>query len=271
MAVSDQYRAGTLAALPQLDLALPAAVRAAITGYEAVMALPVPAPPQPGADRRAIAALADELARDALTGNRPAAPPQPLDVTAVTAARQAEQDGLDRAALARELRSAAAVVLCQVLDGENGQQVIGAIQARHADVVDGLVKRAKRLPPGADSVSALEAGGQHRADFLAARDAVAMLARLRDALRLVDGGTPPEPDDGLSFCSGWEQTGKLAGAWLAPSGTTTHGPLGTLEFWLSAAREADYRFWLPTTAELTARIAELHTTRHAQRARASAL
>jgi hypothetical protein len=270
MAISDEYRAGQLAALAQLGIALPATVRAAITGYEAVLALPVPAPPHHGADRRAITALADELARDALTGNRPAAPPQPLDVSAITRARQEDQDALDRAALARELRAAAAVVLCQVFGGENGQQVIGAIQARHAEVVDGLGKRARRLPPGASEQTALEVGGAHRADYLAARDAVAELARLREVLRLVDPGTPPEPVDGLSFCSGWEQTGKLAGTWLAPAGVTTHGALGSLEFWLSATREESYEFWLPTAAAQSARIAELRAARQAQRFQAAA-
>jgi hypothetical protein len=265
MTRSDEFQAGKLAALPQLDLALPAAARAAITGYETVMALPAPAPPRPGADRRAIAALADELARDALTGQRPAAPPQPLDVTPVTRARQDEQDAIDRAALARELRSAAAVVLCQVLSGENGQQAIAAIQAKHEAVVGDLVKRARRLPPGASEQTALETGGQHRADFLAARDAVANLVQLREAIRLVDQGVPPEPDDGQAICSGFEQTGKLAETWLAPSGTTQHGDLGSLPFWLSAAREPAYRFWLPTAAQQAARLGELRADRQAQR------
>jgi hypothetical protein len=265
MAVSDEFRAGTLAALPQLDIVVPAAIRTAIAGYQAVMALPVPAPPNHGADRRAITALADELARDVLTGQRPAAPPLPLDVTAITRARQDDQDAIDRAALARELRSAAAVVLCQVFDGENAQQVIGAIQAKHQTVAADVSKRARRLPPGADERSALETGGQHRADWLACRDHVAFLARLREALRLVDDGTPPEPVDGLSFCSGWERSGKLAGAWLAPIGATTFGPLGSLEFWLAAGREQGFEWWLPAAAEQSARLAELRHDRQAQR------
>jgi hypothetical protein len=270
MAISDEYRAAKLAALADLDLALPATVRTAITAYEAVMALPVPAPPYPGADRRAISALAGELARTALTGKHPAAPAQPLDVSPVTRARQDDQDALDRAAVARELRSACGVVLCQVFSGENGQQVIGAIQARHADVVDGLVKRARRLPPGADEQTALETGGQHRADFLACRDAVAELSRLREAIRLADPGTPPGLDDGVSFCSGWERSGALAGTWLAPSGVTSFGPLGTLEFWLGAGREQGFVWWLPTAREQHARIGELRAARQAQRLQAAA-
>jgi hypothetical protein len=265
MTVSDEHRAGTLATLAQAGIALPATVRAAITGYEAIMALPVPAPPYVGADRSAIAALADELARDALTGKRPAAPPQPLDVTPVSRARQEDQAALDRAALARELRSAAAVVLCQVFGGANGQQVIAAIQARHADVVDGLVKRARRLPPGADEQTALETGGQHRTDWLGCRDAVTVLTRLREALRLVDPGVPPEPVDGLSFCSGWERSGRLAGTWLAPVGATTFGLLGSLEFWLAAGREQGFEWWLPSAAEQAARLAELRHDRQTQR------
>jgi hypothetical protein len=271
MPISDEYRAGKLAALAQLDIALPATARAAITGYEAIMGLPVPDPPYPGADRRALTALADELARDALTGKRPAAPAQPLDVSPVTRARQDDQDALDRAALARELRAAAAVVLCQVFSGEPGQQVTGAIQARHRAIVADLVKRARRLPPGASEQTALETGGQHRADFLTARDAVAELARLREAMRLADSHPPPEADDGLSACSGWEQTGRLAETWMAPAGVTAHGPLGSLEFYLSAARVDGYQLWLPTAAEQAARIAELRADRRAQRARAAAL
>jgi hypothetical protein len=271
MTASDEHRAGKLAALAQLDLALPATVRAAITGYEAVLALPVPAPPYPGADRRAVTALADELARDALTGKRPAAPSQPLDVSPVTRARQDDQDALDRAALARELRSAAAVVLCQVFGGEDGQQVIGAIQARHAEVVDGLRRHARVLPEGADEATALERGGAIRTSFLAARDAVAELGQLRDAIRLVDDGTPPEPVDGVSICLRWEKTGRLAGTWLAPAGTTRHGDLGSLGFWISAAREPAYRLWAPTAAEQRARLAEIRAERQEQRARAAAL
>jgi hypothetical protein len=271
MVISDEYRAGKLAALTQLDVALPATVRAAITGYEAVLALAVPDPPYPGADRRAITALADELARDALTGQRPAAPAQPLDVSPVTRARQDDQDALDRAALAREFRAAAAAVLCQVFSGENGQQVIAAIQARHQAIVADLVKRARRLPPGASEQTALETGGQHRADFLAARDAVAELAQLREAIRLVDHGTPPEVDDGMSYCSGWERTGNLAGTWLAAAGVTTHGAPGSLEFYLSAARVPEYDLWLPAAAQQAARLAELRAGRQAQRARAAAL
>jgi hypothetical protein len=270
MTASDEHRAGKLAALPQLGITLPATVRAAITGYEAVMALPVAAAPlRPGADRRAITALADDLARDALTGKRPAAPSHPLGVSAITRARQDEQDAYDRAALARELRSAAAVVLVQAFSGENGQQVIGAIQARHAEVVDGLCKRARRLPPGADDQSALQQGGQHRIDYLAACDAVAELARLREAIRLVDDRTPPQPVDGLSLTLAWEKTGALARTWLAPSGTTTHGDLDSIEFWLSAAREPAYQFWAPTADEQAARLAELRAERQAQRVQAA--
>src|SRR5215831_16590402 len=118
---SIEHRAEQLTALAQLDLALPAAARTAIGGYQSVMALAVPPQPQPGADQRATSALADELARDALTGKTPAVPSLPLDVTPITAARQAEQDARDRSALARELRASAAAVLCQAFTGTTGQ------------------------------------------------------------------------------------------------------------------------------------------------------
>ena len=58
---------------------------------------------------------------------------------------------------------------------------------------------------------------------------------------------------------------------MAPSGTTTHGEPGSLEFWLSAGRVPEYDLWLPTSAEQAARLAQLRTDRQAQRARAAAL
>jgi hypothetical protein len=119
------------------------------------------------------------------------------DVSAVAAARAEEQAAADRQALAQDVRDAAALVLAEAVAQSRGE-VITAIKARHQSVVADLCKRARRLPPGASEQTALEAGGQHRADFLAARDAVAELARLREAIRLVDSHPPPEADDGLS-------------------------------------------------------------------------
>src|SRR5215469_4252551 len=104
---TTELRAEQLTTLAHFgQLTLPAPVATAISGYEAVMASPAPPMPERGADPRAIAATADELARQAMLGKQPVPPPQPLDVTPITRARQADQDALDRVALARELRTA---------------------------------------------------------------------------------------------------------------------------------------------------------------------
>jgi hypothetical protein len=261
-----------LAMLDGLGIELPPAVTGAIRAFTAAGALRVPAPPRPGVlVRQAVTAEADRLARKAAESARPSF--DLGDVSAITAARAAEQAAADRQALAAEVRDAAALVLAGAVAG-NRADLIAAIQAKHGALAADLVKRARRLPPGASETSALEAGGQHRADFLACRDHAAGLARLRDGLRLVDDRPPPEPDDGVAFCSAWEQTGKLAAAWLAREGTTVYGPLGSLEFWLSAAREDGdraYQWWLPTSAQQSARIAALRTERHAQQVVANAL
>jgi hypothetical protein len=264
-----RYTVGRLAMLADLGIPLPVTVSQAITAFAAAEQIRVPAPPRPGIlTRQATIAEADRLARQAAATARPTF--DVSDVSAVTAARAEEQAAADRQVLAQDVRDAAALVLAEAVTQNRGD-VIASIQGRHQAVVADLVKRARRLPPGASDVTALEQGGQHRADYLAVRDAVAELSRLGEALRLVDDGTPPEPNDGLAFCSGWEQTGKLAGAWLAPIGATTFGPLGTLEFWLAAGREQGFEWWLPTAAEQAARLAELRHDRQAQRARAAAL
>ena len=261
-------RAEQLAGLAQLDqLALPAAVRTAITGYQRVMALGVPPPPEHGAVQRAIADTADRMARDALLGKRPAVPPVPLDVTAITAARQADQDALDRTALARELRDAASVVLVQVFAGDNGQQAIGALQARHAEVMGELVRHARVLPEAVDQGIALEHGGEVRESYLAARDLTGLVTRLREGVVLIEE-PPTYMPDGLEICLAYEKTGRLyATAWLAPAGTSTHGPLGSFEFYLSACRETDYEWWLPTRAEVEARAVQFRERQQAARVR----
>jgi len=266
---SADHRAEQLAQLAHFgQLTLPAPVTTAISGYEAVMASPAPPMPERGAEQRAIAALADELARQAMLGKQPASPPQPLDVTAITAARQADQDALDRVALARELREAAAAVLCQVFAGSNGQQVIGAIQARHAELMAELVRHAHLLPPGADDQAALEHGGEIRESYLAARDLAATITQLREAVRLVEDRTPFDMPDDLEITLAYERTGRLyREAWMAPISATTYGPLGSFQFWLGAAREPDWEFWLPSAAELQARAAQVREKMHTARVR----
>jgi hypothetical protein len=258
-----RFTTGRLVALAGLGIGLPAEVSRAIAAFTAAEQLQVPAPARPGVlVREAMTAEAGRLARKAAESARPSFDLR--DVSAVTAARAAEQEAIDRLALAQELRDAAAVVLGQAVAQHRGE-LVTAIQAKHQAIVADLIKRAKRLPPGADEQTALETGGQHRTDWLACRDAVAELDRLRQAMRLADQSTPPVPDDGIALCSGWEQTGNLAKTWLAREGVTTHGPVGTLEFYLSAARDPDLRWWLPTASEQAARIADLRGARQAQR------
>jgi hypothetical protein len=263
---APRYTTGQLA---DLGIPLPAAVSRAIAAYAAAQALRVPPPPHPGEPaRQAARDLAAELARAAAGSATPGF--DLSDVSVITEARASEQEAIDRNEAAREVRDASARLLGETVAAHRGE-VTAAIQGKHQAAVTELLKRARRLPPGATDVTALETGGQHRADWIACRDLVAGMDRLRNAIRVVDDRPPPEPDDGISFCAGWERTGKLAETWLAPAGTTTHGPLGSLEFWLSAAREDSYQWWLPTAAEQAARIAELHTTRHVQRVKAAAL
>jgi hypothetical protein len=266
--MEPRYTAGQLVALADLGIELPPAVVNAIAAFGAAEQIRVPAPPpRPGVlVRQAMTAEADRLAREA------AASPSPsfdlTDVSVITEARAEEQRIIDRQAFAAEARNAAALVLGQAV-AHARDEVIASIQAKHHAIVTDLVKRARRLPPGADDQTALDAGGQHRADYLAVRDHVAELARLRNALRGVDSHPPPEPVDGIAICSHWERSGALARSWLAPTGTTTHGDLGSLEMWLSAGREPGYEWWLPTSAEQTNRIAELRADRQARRLQAA--
>ena len=262
-----EHRAGQLAQLTALGITLPAPVTTAIAGYQAVQALPFPPPPEPGATQRAITALADELARDAMTGKKPGQPPVPLDVTPIRQARQDDQDSLDRVALARELRAAAAAVLCATVSGKNAQQVIGALQARHREVMAQLVDHARLLPPDADDQAALEAGGQVRESYLTARDLTTLATQLREAVRLTEDRQSDYAADGLELCLTFEKTGRLyRNAWMAPTGTTIHGPLGSFEFYLAACRE-DYEWWLPSAAELDAHATRMREQMHANRVR----
>jgi hypothetical protein len=261
-----EHRAEQLAQLTTLDITLPAPVTTAISGYASVMRMPAPPVPERGAAERAIRATADQLARHAMTGKQPAPPPQPLDVTPVRQARQDDTDALDRAALHRELRAAAALVLCETFS--SSPQAITAIQARHSQVMGELARHARLLPEGADDSTALEAGGQHRESYLAARDLATLAARLREAVRLIEDHSPFDVSDSLELCLGYERTGQLyRRAWLAPSSTTVYGPLGSLDFWLSACREPGYEFWLPSAAELRAHANRMREQMHAARVR----
>jgi hypothetical protein len=156
-------------------------------------------------------------------------------------------------------------VLCEAVAGQ-AAKVVAALQARHAEVAAELVERGARLPLGVGDRAALERGGETREDYLAAGDLTAAAGQLRAALNLVEDSPPAYLPDGDERCLAWEQTGALyTGAWLAPTGTTRHGDLGSLPFWLNASHEPGYRFWLPTTAEWRARCAEWREQRQADR------
>ena len=80
---TTEHSADQLAQLKALDITLPAPVTTEITGYQAIMALPVAPTPEHGADCRDIKEIEEQLERDDLTGRRNAIKAVPLDVTPV--------------------------------------------------------------------------------------------------------------------------------------------------------------------------------------------
>jgi hypothetical protein len=264
-----EHRADQLASLPALGIALPEPVSRAFASYQAAMRLPVPPRPEPRAVEQAVAGRAAELVAET--------PPGKLaelaaDVTAIGAARQAAQDAEDRAALAAAVKGAAAERLCQVMTGEIAQQVIDAIQAKYGAAVSDLATRAARLPPGITTEGALTAGGRVRDDLLKARDRIAELRVLRQAVAQVEGphALAGARSDGLGACVRFEQTGRLyRDHWQAGNGITTAGPLDSEAMWLALAPLRELRWWAPTTAEATARAAELEAQFRAERVRAA--
>jgi hypothetical protein len=263
-----RYTIGKLVALADLNLSLPATVTRAIAAVTAAEQIRVPAPPPPAVlIRQATAEAADRLAQEAAAADQPSF--DLGDVSAITGARLAAQEAADRLALSTEVRDAAAALLAQVV-AEHAADLIAGIQRRYAEVIKTLRASAKRLPPGADGEYGLQQGGQARESWLRSVDAVAELGQLRDALRFVDAGVPPDPVDGIAICSAWEKSGALARTWMAPAGVTTHGPLGGgVPWWLSVAREPGYELWAPTAAQQSARIAELRAGLHIQRLQAA--
>jgi hypothetical protein len=252
-----------LTGLAGLGITLPAQVRNGIAAYQAAMGLNAMAP-QGRAVVGATARAAADIARRALTAKGALGP---LDVTPVTRARQAEQEAADRAALARELRGATSRVLAELINGPDGERVIGALQARHREVLTGLCEHAQRLPAGVDDAVALAQGGQVREDYLAVRDAAAEAAQLREALADVEDARDVVREflDGVLVCAMFEKSGGLYQQWMAPTGQTTFGPPGTFVFYLAACREPGYEWWLPTVAEAEQRAAEQRKDMHARR------
>jgi hypothetical protein len=260
-----EYRAGQLAeTLPPLGIGLPAQVRYAITAHEAAQRLRAPAPPLPGAATRAAGDAAIDLAHAACE-KRGVLPPLDAGIARIGAARAAEQRTLDEAELVREVKAAAGLVLVQAVAAQ-AAKIVASLQTRHREVIAELVERARRLPPGINDQVALERGGEVREDYLAARDLAALAGRLRDSLSIVEND-PPRSIDGLGICLMYERSSALYDHWLAPSGTTDLGTVGSFEFYLRAAHEAGLDWWLPSAAEWRQRCAEIVERHQADRAR----
>jgi hypothetical protein len=259
------HRADQLAGLPALGIRLPETVTRALASYQAAMKLPIPPRPEPRVLDQAIAGRAAELVRET--------PPGKLgelagDVSAVIAARRGAEEAELRAALAAEVKSAAAELVCQTVSGDTGAQVVAAVQAKYGAAVTDLASRAARLPPGVTTETALTAGGATREHLLKVRDLIAELTVLRAALIHVEGPGAESlaRGDGLSLCTRFESTGRLyRGHWLAPVSATDAGPLGSEAMWLAYAAEPGLAWWCPTMREAAARAAELEAEFHAQR------
>jgi hypothetical protein len=257
-----RFRADQIATLAGL-VELPPPVVRALGVYEAAQQQR-PALPQPGSlVRNAMAQAAGDIAR---RGGRAVAE---LDTSKISAAREADQIAMDQAELGREVLAAAARLAGEAADAHLGR-IVAAIQAKHEEAVGELVTRARRLPPGATDATALEAGGQHREDYLRCRDLAAEAARLRDGLRTAEDVESWQVPEGWEQCLQYEQSGALSKHWLGRESTSEFGVPGTLEFWLLAARE-DFKWWLPSDAQWRRRCDELRAEWHAQRVRAAAL
>jgi hypothetical protein len=251
-----EYRAAQLAGLPALKIALPAVVQDAIRAYEVSLKLPVPARPDPRAVDRAVAQRAAELVRE---------PPGRLaelaaDVGAISAARRDAEQADDRAALATEVKSAAAELVCRVVSGDIAAEITRAIQGKHATTIGDLASRAARLPEGIDTETALTAGGKIRDDLLHARDLIAELRVLRAALTQVEGPAAASlaRNDGLGVCLRFERSGRLYRRhWQPGDATTTAGPIDSEPFWLALAPEPKLDWWCPTIRQAAARANEL--------------
>jgi hypothetical protein len=252
-----EHRADQLAGLPALGIRLPETVTRALASYQAAMRLPVPPRPEPRAVGQAVATRAAELVREA--------PPGKLgelagDVSAITAARRDAEQADDRAALAVELKSAAAELVCQVMTGGTAAEVVAAVQAKYGGAVSDLASRAARLPPGTDTEQALLAGGKVRGDLLHCRDRIAELRVLRAALTQVEGPAAASlaRNDGLGVCLRFERSGQLYRRhWQPGDAVTTAGPIDSEPFWLALAPAPELDWWCPTIRQAAARANEL--------------
>jgi hypothetical protein len=258
----DRGRADQIASLTGL-VELPPPVLKALGVYEAAQG-PQPALPAPGSlVRTAMAQAAEEIAR---RGGRAVAE---LDTSKIRAARQADQDAMDRAELGREVLGVAARLVGEAADTHR-DRIVATIQARHEEATAELVTAARRLPPGANDTMMLEMGDPHRKDYLRCRDLAAEATRLREGLRTVEDVEAWGMPEGWELALQYERSGSLIGHLLAREATTTYGPIGSLPFWLAAGRE-DFKWWLPADAQWRARCAEVLAERQRERVQAAAL
>lgn len=242
-------RARTLATLPALGLdGLPAELTRAVVAHDAIMAMRPPAPP-PG-PRTAITDAATQALAAAFTKGTATVT---IDTGPVAAARAAEAGHADRAQVIAALRELAPPELCRIAD-KHRQQIVRALQARHAEIIAALIPAAKRCPPGITETAALDAGGQVRVDYLATRDGAAQAEQLRAVL--VDVEDVPargEMPGGLEISLTHIRDPRL---YDGPRGE--HGHPGTPEFYRSLGAVTDPGdWWLPTLTERRARADEI--------------
>lgn len=263
------HRATQLAALPSLGLKLPVTVTRAIAAYQAAQEVRVP-PPARG--RAANLALADTAINLFTSAAERGAKTITLDPAPIARARAAEQEAIDRAALAHEVKAAAATGLCDICDRHQAA-LLGALRARHNTLVTGLIQHAAKLPPGVDDQVALREGGEIRESYLAARDLAAAIEQLRAAvIEVVDtpvrgGGMPGLLERGLSYVKTTAISDRMT-----VDGMTPWGALGSFPFFIGAAQAITDPgdWWLPTTAEVTDRAEQIMQERQIAKVKASA-
>jgi len=261
----EQLRARKMAALAShAGLTLPRAVLGAVAAYTA--SLKVRAPAVPAAGQLAAEAAEQAAARLVREAAASGAGFTPVDAAPVTAARLREAELADQAQLCAAIRDAAVVAVIAAFSRHAGG-VLAALQARHAEVMGDLTRRARKLPPGCTEADALNLGGETRTHYLACRDLAAEQGALRDAAREVEApGQPYRTDvDPVLAAVEYDRSGRLYRSWQGPGWVHAHGPPGSLEFYLVASREP-FEWWLPSRAEAEQRAAQVSAELRAERA-----
>ncbi len=264
-----ENRARMIAALPGLGLRLPAAVTKAIAAFEAAQQI-VPAPP-PAPGQAARLALADTAIGLFAAAAERGAKTITLDPAPIARARAAEQEAADLAALAREVKAAAATGLCGVCD-EHYNAVLAALRAAYREHAAALIGHAKLIPPGTNDRAALDAGGAVRDAYLAAEKAVAAIRQLQAALFEVAGEPTRGPIPGrLEQALAFVRTPVVYDALLADGTVTWGGDLGSFDCYLGAARAVSdvSDWWLPTRREAADRADQIMEQRRTAKVKAA--